>query len=154
MLLCCRKSLCVYLKMHNIKALCKKEMAFNSTVLPPEAVLSSPLPRRNLYQNDGKRTSFLSFVLSTAEKSFICWGKYYFLPLLPLTCVMIFPHQREARDEFLTFRFSVFEILMRLCNACDDCRSRLQSTGLCVDFLFNGRWFLLTEGVLVGLREV
>lgn len=81
---------------------------------------------------------------------------------------MIFPlktaHQREARDEFLTFRFSAFEILMRPCDACDDCRSRLQSTGLSVN-LFNGRWFLLTKGghvfsgvsassVKVGLREV
>lgn len=94
--------------------------------------------------------------MSTAEKSFICWGKYCFLPLSPLTCVMIFPlktaHQREGRDEFLTFSFSVFEILMRLCDACDDCRSRLQSTGLSVNF-FNGRWILLTKGATFPMLE-
>lgn len=116
-----------------------------------------------------KKNRFIRFVLSTAEKSFICWGKYYFLPLSPLTCVMIFPlktaHQREGRDEFLAFSFSAFEILMRLCDACDDCRSRPQSTGLSVNF-FNGRGILLTKGggprfqcwsassASVGLREV
>lgn len=117
----------------HVKASCKNEMTCNSSALPPEAVWGTPVPRHNLPHKDGgKKNSFIRFVLSAEEKSFICWGKYDFLPVLPLTCVLISP-LKVGRDEFLTFRFPVFELLMRLCQACADCRWGLQSTGLSVN---------------------